>query len=60
LREILDRRISASIADSVRLEDNMDQARREFLNVVRSDAVDEAMPVDAYLAVAAKPFSTRL
>jgi len=38
----------------------MDQARREFLNVVRSDAVDEAMPVDAYLAVAAKPFSTRL
>ena len=28
----------------------MDQARGEFRNVIRTDAVDEALPVDAYLA----------
>jgi hypothetical protein len=50
LREILDRRIRASIAGYIRLEDVMDQARREFRNDVRTAAVDEAMPVDAYLA----------
>jgi hypothetical protein len=28
----------------------MDQARREFRDVIRSDALDEALPVDASLA----------